>query len=58
MTNLITGIIGIAGVAIFLGIMIFWVPAPPVIIIVAVVIGLLLVDFVQSLRTRDNDNRH
>ena len=58
MTNLITGIIGIAGVAIFLGIMIFWVPAPPVFIIVAVVIGLLLVDFVQSLRTRDNDNRH
>ncbi len=50
MTNFITGVIGIAGVITFLGIMLWWVPAPPLIIIVVGVMLLLLVDFVQSLR--------
>jgi hypothetical protein len=49
MTNFITGVIGIAGVIAFLGIMLWWVPAPPLVIIVVGVMLLLLVDFVQSL---------
>jgi ABC-type bacteriocin/lantibiotic exporter with double-glycine peptidase domain len=53
MTNLVTGIIGIFLVLVFLGIMVWWVPALPLIIIVAVVMLLLIVDFVQSLR-REN----
>jgi hypothetical protein len=47
--TLITGLIGIAMLSAFLGIMLWWVPAPPLIIIVVFVIALLLYDFVQSL---------
>ena len=50
MTNFVTGIIGIVGVCVFLGFMVWWVPAPPLIIIVVFVMALLVVDFVQSLR--------
>jgi hypothetical protein len=50
MTNFITGIIGIAGVATFLGILLWWTKALPLIVIVAGVMLLLLVDFVLSLR--------
>jgi hypothetical protein len=49
-TNLITGIIGIAGVIAFLCILLWWIKAPPLIIIVVVVMVLLLWDFVLSLR--------
>ena len=55
MTNFVTGIIGIAGVCTFLGIMLWWIKAPPLIIIVGVVVVLLVYDFVQSLRA-GNDN--
>jgi hypothetical protein len=51
MLNLVTGFIGIAMLAAFLGIMLWWVPAPPLIIIVFVVMGLLLYDFIDTLRT-------
>jgi hypothetical protein len=51
MTNFVTGIIGFAGVVAFLGIMLLWVPAPPLIVIVVIVMLLLLVDVVQSLRS-------
>jgi len=51
MTNLVTGIIGIVAVCAFLGIMVWWIKALPLIIIVVVVMVLLLVDFVQSLRS-------
>jgi len=51
MTNIITGIIGIIGVCLFLGIMLWWIKALPLIIIVVLVMLLLLVDFVQSLRS-------
>ena len=54
MTNFITGLIGIAGVATFLGIMLWWVPAPPLIIIVAFVILLLIWDFIASMRADGN----
>jgi hypothetical protein len=50
MTNLITGIIGIAGVLAFLGILLWWIKAPPLIIICAIVMLLLLHDFVSSFR--------
>jgi hypothetical protein len=48
--TLITGLIGIALLATFLGIMIWWVKALPLIIIVLVVLALLIWDFVQELR--------
>jgi hypothetical protein len=51
MLNLVTGFIGIAMLAAFLGIMLWWVPAPPLIIIVFTVMGLLLYDFIDTLRT-------
>jgi hypothetical protein len=50
MMILITGLIGIAMLATFLGIMIWWVKALPLIIIVVGVLALLLFDFVQELR--------
>lgn len=48
--TLITGIVGIAMLAAFLGIMLWWVPAWPLIIIVGGVMLLLLYDFVQTVR--------
>lgn len=50
MTNFVTGIIGIAGVMVFLGIMLWWVRAPPLIAIVVVVMLLLIYDFITTLR--------
>jgi asparagine N-glycosylation enzyme membrane subunit Stt3 len=52
--TLITGIIGIAMVAAFLGFLLVWVPAPPLIIIVVGVMVLLVYDFVNELRTQAN----
>jgi hypothetical protein len=52
--NLVTGIIGIAMVGTFLGIMIWWVKAVPLIIIVVGVLLLLVYDFVLSLRVGNN----
>jgi hypothetical protein len=46
----ITGLIGIVGLGLFLGIMLWWVKALPLIIIVALVLSLLLYDWVQTLR--------
>ena len=57
MTNFVTGLIGILLVLAFVGFMVWWVPAWPLIIIVAVVMVLLLIDFVQSLRTDDGGAR-
>jgi len=54
MTNFITGIIGIAVVVAFLSVMLIWVPAPPLIIIVVLVMALLIVDFVKSLKSGGN----
>jgi hypothetical protein len=55
MTNLVTGVIGIAGVLTFLGILLWWIKAVPLIIICVVVMALLIWDFYQSLREA-NDN--
>ena len=54
MTNLITGIIGMAMAIAFLSFMVVWVPAPPLIIIIVGVMILALIDFVQSLRLGQN----
>ena len=42
MTNFITGLIGIAGVCTFLGIMLWWIKAVPLIIICVLVMALLV----------------
>ena len=54
MTNFITGLIGVVGVCTFLGIMLWWIKAVPLIIICALVIGLLVYDFYQSLGADGN----
>ena len=50
MMTLITGLIGIALFVAFLGFLIVWVPAPPLIVIVLGVTALLVYDFVNELR--------
>jgi hypothetical protein len=57
MTNFITGLIGIAGLCAFLGILLWWTKATPLIVICAIVVPLLLVDFVQSLLPGKGGNR-
>jgi hypothetical protein len=52
MMNLVTGIIGIVMVVIFMGFMLVWVQAPPLIVICLVVAALLIYDFYLSLRDR------
>ena len=54
MTNFITGLIGIAGVCTFLGILLWWIKAVPLIIICVLVMALLIYDFYQSLRANGN----
>jgi hypothetical protein len=54
MMNLITGIIGLGMVIIFLGFMVIWVKAVPLIIIVVCVMLLAAIDLVQSVRAADN----
>jgi hypothetical protein len=51
--TLITGIIGIAMLIAFLGVMLWWVPAPPLIIIVVGVVGLLIYDFILTLKSEN-----
>jgi len=48
--TLIAGVIGISLLVAFLGFMLIWVKALPLIIIVVVVVALLLYDFVQTMR--------
>jgi hypothetical protein len=49
-TTLVSGVIGIGMMAAFLGFMVAWVKAPPLIIIVLIAMALLVYDFVQTLR--------
>lgn len=48
--HLISGAIGFGILAAFLGFMVVWVPAPPLIVIVILALGLFLWDFVRELR--------
>ena len=50
MTNIVTGLIGVAGLLAFLGILLWWIKAPPLIIICLVVAGFVIYDFWDSLR--------
>jgi hypothetical protein len=54
MMNLITGIIGLAMVITFLGFMVIWVKAIPLIVIVVGVMILAAIDLVQSVRAANN----
>ena len=57
MAQVFSGVIGIGMLAIFLGIMVWWVKAPPLIIIVLGVMVLLIYDFVQTLRYGTSGSR-
>jgi hypothetical protein len=48
--HVISGVVGIAMLAAFLGFMIVWVPAPPLIVIVVLALVLLSYDFILELR--------
>jgi hypothetical protein len=48
--HLISGVVGIGMLAAFLGFMVVWVPAPPLIIIVVLALLLLSYDFMMELR--------
>jgi len=50
MRDVVPGIIGIALVTTFLGIMVWWVQALPLIIIVVGVLMLLIYDWIKTLR--------
>ena len=52
MTNFITGVIGIALLIIFMGFMLVWVKALPLIVICLIVFALLIYDFYLSLQDR------
>ena len=52
--HVISGVVGIAMLAAFLGFMIVWVPAPPLIVIVVLVLGLLCYDFIRELRAESS----
>ena len=52
--TLVTGIIGIALLVVFLGILVWWIKALPLTIIIVVVVLLLVYDFVQTLRHGEN----
>jgi len=48
--TLISGLIGLAMLATFLGIMLWWVKAPPLIIIVVAVLAMLIYDLFMTVR--------
>ncbi len=52
MTNAITGVIGIAMIITFMGFMLVWVKALPLIVICLLVFALLIYDFYLSVRDR------
>jgi hypothetical protein len=52
--HLITGLIALVMVFSFLGFMVWWVPALPLIIIVVGVMLLLAYDYVQTVRLGEN----
>ncbi len=51
LAQVISGVIGIGLLAGFLGFMVVWVPAPPLIIIAVLALLLLAYDFVMELRS-------
>ena len=56
-SNLIAGLIGIAMLCGFLGVLIYWVPAPPMIIIMILVVAMMIYSFLLDLREiRENSD--
>jgi hypothetical protein len=51
------GLIGVFGFVAFLGFMLWWVPAPPLIAIVVLVTVLMAYDWVQTVRFGDDWSR-
>lgn len=49
-SNLIAGLIGISLLCGFLGVLMYWVPAPPLVIIMLGVIGMMIYGFIDDLR--------
>jgi hypothetical protein len=54
MMTLITGLVGIAILLGYLGILLWWIRALPLVIIVVAVVLMLLQDFVQTIRSGDS----
>ncbi len=52
--TLITGIIGLAMLVAFLGILLWWIKAPSLTLVVVAVLVLQIWDFVQTVRSGDN----
>ena len=52
--TLVTGIVGIAMLVVFLGILLWWIKALPLTIIIAVVVLLVVYDLVRTLRYGEN----
>ena len=52
--TLVTGIVGIAMLVVFLGILVWWIKALPLTLIVVGVVLLLIYDLVQTLRYGEN----
>ena len=55
--TLITGIVGIAMLLAFLGILVWWIREVPFTLVVVGVVALLLYDFVRTLRYGENGRR-
>jgi hypothetical protein len=54
MMTFVTGLIGIAMMAVFLGFMVWWLKEWPLTIIVLIAMALLVYDFVRTLRYGEN----
>jgi hypothetical protein len=55
--TLIPGLIGISLVLMFLGVILWWVKAIPLIIIVIGVVAMMIYDFLQTLRFGEDHGR-
>lgn len=57
MRDFVAGIIGIATVSVFMGVVLWWVPALPLVVISIVVAAMLIFDFIQTVRYGENGER-
>ena len=56
MANVVTGIVGIVVVSAFLGFLMWWLKAIPLVVIMLGVIGLMVYDVVCAVRGNDSDS--
>lgn len=57
-SNLIAGLIGIATVCSFLGLLMYWVPEPAMIIIMLLVIAMMIFSFFKDIREIRNNSEN